>query len=194
MARASLLTLRPPTTSFPFPIGAGGRSRHHWSPPAAPVPLPRRSHLQCRVASSFRRLPAFGTSSPADKGVPRLRFSPSGEGDVAGSLADFDKAIEMDPQQKQYLWQRGLSLYYLDRFEEGAEQFRLVVAANPNDTEESIWCFLCEAQLYGVGVNRRLLADSEKWNTRERLETETHGIGAAKTGSVFLVYLRNIRV
>ncbi|XP_040372366.1 uncharacterized protein LOC112198166 isoform X2 [Rosa chinensis] len=36
------------------------------------------------------------------------------------------------------------------RFEEGAEQFRIDVAQNPNDTEESIWCFLCEAQLYGI--------------------------------------------
>ncbi|XLU67859.1 hypothetical protein S245_026912, partial [Arachis hypogaea] len=53
------------------------------------------------------------------------------------------------------LWQRGLSLYYLDRFEEGAEQFRLDVAQNPNDTEESIWCFLCETQLYGVDEARK---------------------------------------
>ncbi|CAD6231444.1 unnamed protein product [Miscanthus lutarioriparius] len=74
------------------------------------------------------------------------------QGDVAGSLAEFDRAIDMDPRQKQYLWQRGLSLYYLDRFEEGAEQFRIDVAANPNDTEESIWCFLCEAQ---VGLDSR---------------------------------------
>lgn len=77
------------------------------------------------------------------------------QGDVAGSLAEFDRAIELDPRQKAYLWQRGLSLYYLNRFEEGAEQFRLDVAANPNDTEESIWCFLCEAQLYGVEEARR---------------------------------------
>ncbi|XVE63094.1 hypothetical protein DITRI_Ditri06bG0172100 [Diplodiscus trichospermus] len=77
------------------------------------------------------------------------------QGDVSGSLAEFDKAIELDPRQKAYLWQRGLSLYYLDRFEEGAEQFRLDVAQNPNDTEESIWCFLCEAQLYGVEQARK---------------------------------------
>ncbi|KAA0048042.1 hypothetical protein IC582_011557 [Cucumis melo] len=77
------------------------------------------------------------------------------QGDVLESLAEFDKAIELDPRQKAYLWQRGLSLYYLDRFEEGAEQFRLDVAQNPNDTEESIWCFLCEAQLYGVDEARR---------------------------------------
>lgn len=77
------------------------------------------------------------------------------QGDVLGSLVEFDKAIELDPRQKAYLWQRGLSLYYLDRFEEGAEQFRLDVAQNPNDTEESIWCFLCEAQLYGTDEARR---------------------------------------
>ncbi|KAI4349930.1 hypothetical protein L6164_010471 [Bauhinia variegata] len=77
------------------------------------------------------------------------------QGDVPGSLAEFDEAIRLDLRQKAYLWQRGLSLYYLDRFEDGAEQFRLDVAQNPNDTEESIWCFLCEAQLYGVDEARK---------------------------------------
>lgn len=44
---------------------------------------------------------------------------------------------------------------HINRFEEGAEQFRIDVAQNPNDTEESIWCFLCEAQLYGVDEARK---------------------------------------
>lgn len=43
----------------------------------------------------------------------------------------------------------------MGRFEEGAEQFRIDVAQNPNDTEESIWCFLCEAQLYGPAEARK---------------------------------------
>ncbi|XP_024019226.1 uncharacterized protein LOC21385488 [Morus notabilis] len=77
------------------------------------------------------------------------------QGDVSGSLVEFDKAIELDPRQKAYLWQRGLSLYCVNRFEEGAEQFRIDVAQNPNDTEESIWCFICEAQLYGADEARR---------------------------------------
>ncbi|KAI5070279.1 hypothetical protein GOP47_0014622 [Adiantum capillus-veneris] len=77
------------------------------------------------------------------------------QGDVAGSLAKFDDALELDPRQKPYLWQRGLSLYYLNRFEEGADQFREDVAVNPNDTEESIWCFLCEAQTKGVEEARK---------------------------------------
>ncbi|XP_039156160.1 uncharacterized protein LOC104417708 [Eucalyptus grandis] len=77
------------------------------------------------------------------------------DGDVVGSLLEFDKAMELDPRQKAHLWQRGLSLYYLNRFKEGAEQLRIDVAQNPNDTEESIWCFLCEAQLYGVDEARK---------------------------------------
>lgn len=81
------------------------------------------------------------------------------QGDVSGSVVEFDKAIELDPRQKAYLWQRGLSLYYLDRFEEGAEQFRFDVAENPNDTEEAIWCFLCEAQLYGVDEARKRILE-----------------------------------
>lgn len=84
------------------------------------------------------------------------------QGDVLGSLVEFDKAIELDTRQKAYLWQRGLSLYYVDRFEEGAEQFRIDVAQNPNDTEESIWCFLCEAQLYGVDEARKRFLEVDR--------------------------------
>lgn len=52
------------------------------------------------------------------------------------------------------------------RFEEGAEQFRIDVAANPNDTEESIWCFLCEAQLYGIEeARKRFLEASSSGST-----------------------------
>lgn len=77
------------------------------------------------------------------------------QGDVGGSLVEFDKATELDARQKPYLWQRGLSLYYLNRFAEGAAQFREDVAVNPNDSEEAIWSFLCEAQLYGIEEARK---------------------------------------
>ncbi|EES02912.1 hypothetical protein BDA96_03G166400 [Sorghum bicolor] len=161
MAPAFLTTLHPATTSFRFPAGAGGWSRPHWAPLAAPTTLspaatpavPRRLLLPVPVAAGIWDLisgGAGGASLAVRRGMQLFR-----QGDVAGSLAEFDKAIEMDPRQKQYLWQRGLSLYYLHRFEEGAEQFRIDVAANPNDTEESIWCFLCEAQLYGIEEARK---------------------------------------
>ncbi|KAJ1283686.1 hypothetical protein BS78_03G147100 [Paspalum vaginatum] len=161
MVLASLI-LHPATASFPFPASAGGRSRPRWVPPAVPAQLlpaatpavPRRLLLPAAAGIWDFISGGAGGAAAASLAV-RRGMQLFRQGDVAGSLAEFDNAIEMDPRQKQYLWQRGLSLYYLDRFEEGAEQFRIDVAANPNDTEESIWCFLCEAQLYGIEEARK---------------------------------------
>ncbi|KAG6517415.1 hypothetical protein ZIOFF_020805 [Zingiber officinale] len=117
-------------------------------------PLPRRLFFPTVSASVWDFLTSGNSAQDASISV-RRGMQLFREGDVGGSLVEFDRAIELDPRQKAYLWQRGLSLYYANRFEEGAEQFRLDVAANPNDTEESIWCFLCEAQLYGPEEARK---------------------------------------
>jgi tetratricopeptide (TPR) repeat protein len=66
---------------------------------------------------------------------------------IAESIGDFDKVIELDPQQRPYMWQRGLSLFYAERQEEAMEQFEVDVAVNPNDTEESIWRWLAQVRL-----------------------------------------------
>ncbi|CAM8997454.1 unnamed protein product [Rhodiola kirilowii] len=117
--------------------------------------LSRRLFLPS-VSGLWDAITGSGGNSPRDAAAAvRRGMALFRQGDVAGSLVEFDKAIQLDPRQKAYLWQRGLSLYYLDRFEEGAEQFRLDVAQNPNDTEESIWCFLCETQLYGLDEARK---------------------------------------
>lgn len=86
-------------------------------------------------------------------------------GKVEESIKLFDSVLEQKPSSKPYLWQRGLSLYYADRFADGAEQFKADVAVNPNDTEESIWYFMCVARetsfeaarkdLLTVGYDRR---------------------------------------
>merc|ERR1719171_3448834 len=76
-------------------------------------------------------------------------------GKVEESIDFFDAAIDAKPESKPYLWQRGLSLYYADRFEEGAEQFKTDVAVNPNDTEESLWNLLCVARMEGLDKARK---------------------------------------
>ena len=74
--------------------------------------------------------------------------------DVEGSVAAFDEAAK-DPSIARRLWQRGLSLYYVDDFENAAAQFELDVAENPNDTEESIWHFLSVARAKGIDEARQ---------------------------------------
>jgi hypothetical protein len=59
---------------------------------------------------------------------------------VEESIAAYDQVISAQPSMKPYLWQRGLALYYADRFTAD-------VAVNPNDTEEQIWHLLCLAQV-----------------------------------------------
>ena len=73
---------------------------------------------------------------------------------ACASVADFDEAISLDASYKGRLWQRGLSLYYTRDYSEAAEQFRVDVSLNPNDTEEALWTYLCEAQTVGPAKAR----------------------------------------
>jgi hypothetical protein len=79
------------------------------------------------------------------------------QGDVDGSIADFDAVIAAAPGRAPYMWQRGLSLYYAERLREGSAQFRRDVAVNPNDTEEA-----------GVGVPVRGARQRHRVRARAR--------------------------
>lgn len=52
------------------------------------------------------------------------------QNDVEGSLQDFDRALAASPQLNPYLWQRGLSLYYVQQYTAGAKQFRYAGSGN----------------------------------------------------------------
>lgn len=47
------------------------------------------------------------------RGMARFR-----EARVQESLQDFDRVMEIEPRYGDILWQRGLALYYLDRYDE----------------------------------------------------------------------------
>lgn len=69
---------------------------------------------------------------------------------IEESIEDFDRAEKLDPRLSPYLWQRGLSYYYAERFDEGAKQFELDLTVNAQDVEETVWRYLCIARLKGV--------------------------------------------
>jgi len=74
--------------------------------------------------------------------------------EVEASVDFFDDAIEAEPRVATRLWQRGLSLFYVDRFEDAAAQFASDVAENPNDTEEAVWHLLARARSVGLAEAR----------------------------------------
>jgi tetratricopeptide (TPR) repeat protein len=76
---------------------------------------------------------------------------------IDDSIQDFDRAEKLEPRLKPYLWQRGLSYYYAERFAEGAAQFELDLTVNAQDVEETVWRYLCIARLEGVASARNSL-------------------------------------
>jgi len=69
---------------------------------------------------------------------------------IKESLADFDKFIKLAPKAAAAHWRRGLTLYYADEFAKGVAQFTTSDKEEPNDVENAVWHFLCNARVKGV--------------------------------------------
>lgn len=82
------------------------------------------------------------------------------------SCAAFDRLVELRPEAEPELWQRGLALYYAERFEDGRRAFEVHRTVNPADVENVAWHFACVARAEGeekareailpVGPDRRV--------------------------------------
>lgn len=83
-------------------------------------------------------------------------------GKMKSSVADFDRVIELQPQAKPHLWQRGLALYYLGRFDDAAEQFEIHRTVNGQDVENAVWHFACIAQSSSFDEAREQLMEIER--------------------------------
>ena len=68
-------------------------------------------------------------------------------GSITAAIGDFDRAEHLNPALTPYLWQRGLAYYYADRFADGAKQFEVDLTVNGHDVEETVWRYLCQAQV-----------------------------------------------
>src|SRR5205085_5258473 len=67
----------------------------------------------------------------------------------------------VDPERAPHHWQRGISLYYAGRFEDGVKQFELHQTVNPNDVENAVWHFLCNARATSPEKARKALIPIE---------------------------------
>jgi lipoprotein NlpI len=79
------------------------------------------------------------------------------EARIDASAEAFDDLVERVPDAKPQLWQRGLTLYYADRFADGRDQFESHQTYNRNDVENAAWHFLCVARAEDVEAARKAL-------------------------------------
>ncbi len=77
------------------------------------------------------------------------------DADIETSAKAFDELVELVPDSKPQLWQRGLTLYYADRFADGRDQFEVHQTYNTNDVENAAWHFICVARAESVEAARK---------------------------------------
>lgn len=71
------------------------------------------------------------------------------QGKIRESIQFFDEAEEAsNGKLSPYLWQRGISYYYVDEFQKGSNQFRRDVSVNPIDVEEIVWDIACINRMF----------------------------------------------
>jgi len=71
-------------------------------------------------------------------------------GQVAESVADFDRYVGLLPSAENQLWERGISYYYAGDYAKGAKQFENYQKFHDQDVENSAWRYLCVARSESV--------------------------------------------
>ncbi len=113
------------------------------------------AHLE-RYSEAVRDFERLAELAPARTGflvsLGEARFK---AGDISGSIAAFDVAVELDRTLAPRLWQRGISHYYAGRLGDCIHQFETHRTVNPQDVENSVWHFLCVAARDGFDTARK---------------------------------------
>ena len=78
-------------------------------------------------------------------------------GRVKESVVGFDRVAALAPDVAPQLWQRGIALYYVGRYDDCRKQFESHRTVNPNDVENPAWHFLCVAHAESPQRARALL-------------------------------------
>lgn len=78
-------------------------------------------------------------------------------GKMAECIEAYDNVVRLRPSLEPQLWQRGLALYYADRFEAGVKQFETHQTVNSQDVENAVWHLLCAARISDVDQARKKL-------------------------------------
>jgi lipoprotein NlpI len=73
------------------------------------------------------------------------------------SVADFDQVIQLQPRAFPGHWQRGIALYYVARYEDGAKQFDGYQKVSTSDVENTFWHWMCNHKRLGEKAAREAL-------------------------------------
>jgi len=87
-------------------------------------------------------------------------------GNFSRAVADYQKMVEIDPQQEASHWRLGLALYYHQQYKEAAAQFDRCYSLDQIDRENGIWRYFAQFRALGKETARKQLLKYTK-NDRE---------------------------
>jgi len=100
--------------------------------------------------------------------APSVRlFSERGDlhfflGRFSKAVADYQKMVEIDPQQEAGHWRLGLALFYDGQYEAAADQFDRCDRIDRVDRENGIWRYFSQLKAFGKAEARKQLIKYEK--------------------------------
>lgn len=78
-------------------------------------------------------------------------------GRCSEATENFERAIKRDPESEPYLWQYGIALFFVGRYDDARSLFEKHRVVNPNDVENAAWHFLCVAKADDIEKARTIL-------------------------------------
>lgn len=70
-------------------------------------------------------------------------------GDFKKAVADYEKMVDLDPQQGDSHWRRGIARFYAGQAKEAAQQFEAYHSFDDIDRENGIWRYFSQYRAYG---------------------------------------------
>ena len=83
-------------------------------------------------------------------------------GQMKEAVADYDRMIELDDNERASHWRRGIALFYAGRFEDAAAQFESYHSFDQVDRENGIWRYLSQHRAVGQKKAREGLLKYQK--------------------------------
>ena len=70
-------------------------------------------------------------------------------GDFKEAVADYEEMVDLDPQQGDSHWRRGIARFYAGQAKEAAQQFEAYHSFDDIDRENGIWRYFSQYRAYG---------------------------------------------